>query len=438
MVEFADPTITPGTLVHCRVSTRPVNGVCKAELWPSWTGTIDLSGADPSLLHWWCLAEIEEDTRKARFIAPVVDSGVTLLQELEIRELLRFDLANLHWAMDFEQPEASELWNYLGDHLPLVITDPMLRLDPIKPDWAAPGLAMVGGLLYEHSSSLLGISHLWDAIACRWVATPPASVGLDFGGDEVLWLRPPWKAHPHGSAYASRISSFDTRGLKALLIRDESGTVVTRRPSPAQPAPRDLSVVEQQADAGDRQAQYELGLEYEKGERLERDSGQALKWFSKAAEQWHGEALWKVGQAYLEGIPGVAACDPARAATWIKRAADKDIAEAFFPLGELYRVGVGVEQDLSRARDCYRTAGHKGNARGMLLAGQMFARGEGGEACFASAVWFLSRAADEHGLEEAELELGYVYQSRGDVEQAQQWFQRAAEHGSREAAQQLE
>jgi TPR repeat protein len=68
----------------------------------------------------------------------------------------------------------------------------------------------------------------------------------------------------------------------------------------------------------------------------------------------------------------------------------------------------------------------------------MFARGEGGEACFASAVWFLSRAADEHGLEEAELELGYVYQRRGEIEQAQQWFQRAAEHGSREAAQQLE
>ena len=205
---------------------------------------------------------------------------------------------------------------------------------------------------------------------------------------------------------------------------------------PSVPAPRNFATAQREAQTGDRQAQYELGLAYESGGEVEPDSGMALNWFSRAAEQWHAEALWKVGQAYLEGRLGVAP-DPARAGKWLERAATQSVAEACFPLAELYRTGVGLEQNLSRARECYSTAGHKGNARGLLLAGIMFARGEGGEESYASAHWFLSRAASEHGLDEAALELGYFHQRRGETDKALEWFRRAAEAGNQEAAGQL-
>ena len=437
MVEFEEPDLTAGTLVHCRVTTRPMDGVCRAVLGSSDSDSIELSGATPSHLHWWCLAEMQEGLQKATFIKPVVDSGITRLRELEFRELLRFDLTQFQIAMENEEKPARDLCRDLESHFPLVFPEEgALVLDTVSPGWPEPRLSLIGHLLYDYSSFLLGLTHVWDARSRDWLASPPASVGLDFGNEEILWLQPPWKARPYGNTYADRLSNFD-RGVKAVLIRDQSEALVTRLPCSSPSAPRDISTVQREAQAGDRQAQFELGLAYENGEAVERDSSLALEWFTRAAEQWHGEALWKLGQAYLEGLLGMTTPDPARAARWLERAATEGIAEAYFPLAELYRTGVGLEQNLSRARECYSTAGHKGSARGMLLAGKMFARGEGGNHCYASAHWFLSRAASEHGLEEAELELGYLHQRRGETEEAQEWFRRAARHGNQEAARHL-
>lgn len=431
MIELEHQKPTPGTVIHCRVVTPPENGVCQAALWPSGYLRVQLHGVEPSLLHWWCEAELEDDIGKARFLKPIVDSGVRKLRELEIQSTLRLDMTHLLEAVEQGLPEARPLWTELLQHLPPVISKPSLRIDPIEADWAIPGLATIAVLLYDHPSSLLGLWQVWNARNQEWMATPPASIGLGFSRDEILWLCPPWNRRPYGNEYSDRISNF-TNGVKALLIRDESGALVTQLPAPARSEPLDLGTLQERARAGAPQAQYDLGLEYEKGERLTQDRGLALQWFMRAAEQWHGQACWKVGKAYLEGIPEVVLQDRAHAAKWVKRAWDKDVEESFFTMGELFREGVGVEQDLERARDCFSAAGRKEHAQGHLLAGQMYARGEGGRHCYASAHWHLTRAA-EKGLAEAELELGLLHHSHDETEKALDWFRRAAEHGLQEA-----
>lgn len=423
MVELEELRLTPATLVHCRIVTEPVDGRSQAVLPHCDDGPLKVFGVEPGLLHWWCEAEVGENLGQARFVRPIVDSGRSRLAVLEIEGLLRLELSGIEAGLRAEAAPARALWRVLENCLPLVVCQDHLCLNIVDPAWPEPGLSKIAGWLYDFPSSLLGLTHLWDAQLGSWVESASASIGLDFGGDEVLWLEAPWSARPFGDVYSNRIGDFET-GVQAVLVRFADGRLA-RWPSGAG-RPREADEIQKLAEAGERQAQYELGLAYEGG-----DESIAFQWFLRSAEQWHGPALWKVGQIHLQGGDG------AGAAKWIKRAAKQGVKEAFFPLAELYRTGIGLEQDLGRAREFYSAAGHKGDARGLLWAGRMFARGEGGPTCYASAKWHLSLAASEHGLVEAALELGLLHRGRGESDKAVEWLSRAAEQGSQQAKEML-
>src|SRR3989337_1905876 len=52
----------------------------------------------------------------------------------------------------------------------------------------------------------------------------------------------------------------------------------------------ELADMKIQAEAGDSEAQYLLGLQYEMGDPKVRDDKQAYSWYTKAAEQGHAAA----------------------------------------------------------------------------------------------------------------------------------------------------
>lgn len=85
------------------------------------------------------------------------------------------------------------------------------------------------------------------------------------------------------------------------------------------------------ADAGDRDAQYAMGMTYacETGER--QDFEQARVWLRRAAEQDHALAQFNLGCLYARG--DVEAGNDAEAAVWMRRAADQGDAGAQFFLG---------------------------------------------------------------------------------------------------------
>jgi TPR repeat protein len=97
------------------------------------------------------------------------------------------------------------------------------------------------------------------------------------------------------------------------------------------------------AQAGDREAQYRLGVMYAEGKGVASNDAEAALWFERAAEQGEAMAQYNLGASYAEGA-GVRQ-DMTAAAKWFRRAADQGIPLAQLNLGLLYASGSGVPQD---------------------------------------------------------------------------------------------
>jgi hypothetical protein len=108
------------------------------------------------------------------------------------------------------------------------------------------------------------------------------------------------------------------------------------------------------AEQGDVQAQYEVGVMYEKGRGTDRNQAMAFKWYIKAAKQGNKKASFKVGYGFLKGR-GVSK-DTEKAYKWLTRASKKGYERAEFYLGEMYEKGNGVSRNYGTALKWYRKA----------------------------------------------------------------------------------
>jgi TPR repeat protein len=106
------------------------------------------------------------------------------------------------------------------------------------------------------------------------------------------------------------------------------------------PALKELTA---KAEAGDRKAQYDLGLKYDHGEGVPQDYKEAAKWYLKAAQQGDVRAQYNMGDMYYHG-EGVTQ-DYGQAMKWFLKAAEQDDGDAQCSLGALYYKGEGVPQD---------------------------------------------------------------------------------------------
>ena len=79
------------------------------------------------------------------------------------------------------------------------------------------------------------------------------------------------------------------------------------------------------AERGDAKAQTELGLAYDMGRGVDRNTSEAVRWYRKAAEQGYAEAQYQLGKALHwnrrmgEGVE----TDTVDAAQWYCRAAEQ-------------------------------------------------------------------------------------------------------------------
>ena len=89
---------------------------------------------------------------------------------------------------------------------------------------------------------------------------------------------------------------------------------------------------------------YNVGIKYyDEGKYNE-----AAEWFEKAANQGYAEAQYKLGVCYDKGL-GVGQSYE-KAAYWFKKAANQGYAYAQFYLGVCYEKGLGVKKDLQKAK----------------------------------------------------------------------------------------
>lgn len=105
----------------------------------------------------------------------------------------------------------------------------------------------------------------------------------------------------------------------------------------------EVGMLRPRAEAGDSEAQRELGNHFRAGLGVPQDLGESVRWYRLAAEQGNAQAQSALGASYDEGS-GVTQ-DFEQAAQWYRRAAYQYVADAQFALGELYRLGRGVPGD---------------------------------------------------------------------------------------------
>ncbi|HET7198607.1 MAG TPA: tetratricopeptide repeat protein [Burkholderiales bacterium] len=97
------------------------------------------------------------------------------------------------------------------------------------------------------------------------------------------------------------------------------------------------------AEAGNRDAQFNLGLLYENGLGVAADGAAAAGWYRRAAEQDDRQAQVYLAEMYAKGL-GVAR-DDAAALRWYRRAAELGHPAAQFNVGVFYALGRGVPPD---------------------------------------------------------------------------------------------
>ena len=127
------------------------------------------------------------------------------------------------------------------------------------------------------------------------------------------------------------------------LVGDPPAAPLPPPPSaPAGPAP-DMDALRRRAEGGDRDAWYDLAIEYITGAHVPRDYVQAANAFEKAAQLGVPEAAFNLGVCYQNGDGRPQ--DPKQRLRWFALAAEGGHGQAAYFLAQAYRQGEQVSQD---------------------------------------------------------------------------------------------
>ncbi len=147
------------------------------------------------------------------------------------------------------------------------------------------------------------------------------------------------------------------------------------------------------ADQGYQNAQNNLGFLYYTGDGIPKDVGQAVTWYQKAAAQGQPGAQFRLGYAYIQG-EGISQ-NVSEGINWLSRAAAQGNASAENQLGILYYSGNGVPKDVTQAASWYRKAAEGGNSSAQTNLGIMLYRGEGVSRDLTEATVWLRKSAQQ-------------------------------------------
>ncbi|MCD8285773.1 MAG: sel1 repeat family protein, partial [Clostridia bacterium] len=230
------------------------------------------------------------------------------------------------------------------------------------------------------------------------------------------------------------------------------------------------------AEAGDVDAQNQIGNCYKDGDGVEPDAKEAIKWYQKAAAQSNAESLYFLGEAYYYGIcfeedeakafelykkaaelgygeamGMLGVCyikgqgteeDPGEALKWLQQGAEKMSPIALYNLGQVYECGIDSgEVDAADVLDLYDKAAFMGYAPAMVKAGSFYSRGVGVEMDEAKALEYYVDAAED-GDPDGQLLAGLYYLNgtgtKPDRKKALHYLTMAIEQGQPQALQMKE
>ena len=150
------------------------------------------------------------------------------------------------------------------------------------------------------------------------------------------------------------------------------------------------------AELGSAEAMLNVAIEYELGKGTAADPDAAFAWYRASAEQGYDLAMYNLANCYRAGIG--TAVDPEMAFYWMAKLAETGNAEGMYNLGMMYQHGYGTAEDPERAYAWYRRAADTGDADALYMTG-----------------WCLE---NRYGV----------------TDPAQEWYQKAPDAGSDDAA----
>ncbi len=180
--------------------------------------------------------------------------------------------------------------------------------------------------------------------------------------------------------------------------------------------------------------QYRIGKMYAAGLGTEQDYGKAAEWFEEAVRQNHKYAQYSLAGLYYRG-QGVEQ-DYRQARNLYRCSAEQENPYASYELAKMYRDGIGAEPDGQQAATYFEAAfpgflalenkSHDDKLQYRL--GQMFYTGTGTKKEETKAVEFWQKAA-RLGNANAQYALAshWLKTGTGDLQQALEWIQKAAE-----------
>jgi TPR repeat protein len=136
-----------------------------------------------------------------------------------------------------------------------------------------------------------------------------------------------------------------------------------------------LPLFRQAAATGNIEAQYYLGLAYDRGWGVAQDFIEARRWYEQSASAGNGAAMAGLGGLYVYGY-GVPK-DYQKARELFEKGAAAGDGRAMSNLGALYDSGRGVPQDYQETKDWYEKGAATGDGRAMGNLGYMYESGHG-------------------------------------------------------------
>lgn len=192
------------------------------------------------------------------------------------------------------------------------------------------------------------------------------------------------------------------------------------------------------AEAGDVQAQQEVGGSYFNGEGVQKDEAKGLFWTEKAAAKGNPTSQYNLGLSYAEGL-GVPK-DAAKALEWLQKSAMQGDADGQNGLGYLYYLGQGVPKDAAKAAEWWQKSATQGNAQAQGRLAYLYQNGEGVLKDTAKALDLYKKAATQ-GEETSQYNLSRIYDEGKavpmDATKALEWRKKAAAQGHAEAQYEL-
>jgi TPR repeat protein len=203
---------------------------------------------------------------------------------------------------------------------------------------------------------------------------------------------------------------------------------------------------EERAQAGNTEAQFELGDMHWKNEATRPSRAKAYAWMKAAATQNHRQACTRLGYWYLRDDHSDYGTE--QAIYWLSKAVDLGDSWSCYKLGNLYLFGHGgsefdvesgkaphqrFQPDTEKARFWYERHFKMGSSSGAYMLGKLYLLGKYVKQNLKLAEEWLLIAAKTPGGTDAERLLGLEYASgqrfKHDLQSAIRWLSPSAERG---------